>query len=153
MKVAREAEKEAPTKETVLDLFLVFTEIVLQLGDREAKTEVKSIIQLFFDDSFDADELRGHVKEVERCKQVLNDSGVEEQAKNVFTKNTVGSGSDSSASQKVLYKKGVVGSFRRQKAMGSSQDVLSARQIFRSGQGILLVRELARKHRRRCHKA
>lgn len=53
---------------------MLFAETVLQLVSREAKKEVGNIIPLNFDPNIEAGELCPHVKRLDDCKQIVNES-------------------------------------------------------------------------------
>lgn len=73
VKGARSVRREAPIEGTRTQLCLLNEATALQLAHREKTKEVKTIIQLVSDASFDADELPRQLARTENCKQTLND--------------------------------------------------------------------------------
>lgn len=111
----------------------------------ERQKEVENNIQIISDGNFDANELWRHVKRIDDCKRILDDSRDKEVAKECFTKKSANR-SRSSVSEAESYKK-LCGEFTE-----TEDDEFVMRRVFQLARGskkeqsILLVRCTARRH-------
>lgn len=94
-----------PTEKARLEFCLFSGETALHLASRKARMEPENIILLVSDLTFDSDELPWHLRKLYDCERVLDDSKDDELAEKRFKKKIVKSGSSSSVSGAVLYKK------------------------------------------------
>lgn len=100
---------QPPTEETVLKLCLSFAKTTVQLSNRRARKNVKSITRLFSDTNFDAAGHPRSVIETGDCKLIPGNSRGESLAGDGLAKNNVESGSRLSVRGAALSKKGFLG--------------------------------------------
>lgn len=108
------------------ELRFIFAEISLQLMIREVRKKVQSSIRLISNGTFD--ELPWRAKDTGDCRRFLDDTEMTTYLKRDSQKRIVRTGSWSSVSGAVLYRKNVLTVLRRRMATGSSQDVFFSSQ-------------------------
>lgn len=74
MKRTGDVEDKVLSEEAVPEFCLVFAEISLHVIKRRERKEVENIIRLFSDASSAGTAPRWHVKEIDGCKRIWNDT-------------------------------------------------------------------------------
>lgn len=141
-----------PTEVAAPEFCLFFANILLQLVNKGEIKKVKNITRLIFDANCHAGELRRHVNGIDSCKQKLDENEQKGLPGGGFLQDIVRIKSGSSVPGSVLYEKDVCVVLRREMAIRSSQDVLSARKLLQKRRRILCVCCTARLHEGRCER-
>lgn len=123
MEQAGSVNGEEPTRERKMEFCLLVARISLQLASKEERWELENIIRIVSDASFDAGGHCRQVKNTDDRKRMLEDSRNWTLAGESLTKKIVETGSRSSVSGAMLYRKDVLAVLEKEKAMGLSRDV------------------------------
>lgn len=129
----RELVGEVPSEVAVPEFFLTFGKISLHLVTRRRRRKVENIVGLVSDANYDARELCRHMKAVDDCKRILDDSKHEILNREGLGKVTVKKGRVPSASGALMYVKTFLAVIRRQMATSSSPDVFFMSQDVMEG--------------------